>query len=60
MTSMISDFSTVLLDVRDKNILSTKPVDKRTISAAKMVHVSIYMSLLTGAFVAVPLIFMFI
>ncbi|WP_404450546.1 hypothetical protein LG329_09300 [Virgibacillus necropolis] len=60
MTSMISDFSSVLLDVRDKNILSTKPVSKKTISAAKMVHVSIYMSLLTGAFVAIPFIVMII
>ncbi|MCM3112936.1 ABC transporter permease [Lederbergia lenta] len=56
MTSMISDFSTVLLDVRDKNILDTKPISKRTISAAKFFHVLIYMFLLTGAFVAIPLI----
>lgn len=54
MTSMISDFSSVLLDVRDKNILNTKPVNARTISAAKIVHVSIYMALLTGAFMGVP------
>lgn len=60
MTSMISDFSSVLLDVRDKNIIGTKPVSKKTISAAKMVHVSIYMSLLTGAFVAIPFIVMII
>ena len=58
MTSMIADFSTVLLDVRDKNILGTKPVNKRTISAAKMVHVIIYMTLLTGAFVGIPFIVM--
>lgn len=56
MTLMISDFSTVLLDVRDKNILGTKPVSKRTISAAKMVHVIIYMTLLTGAFVGIPFV----
>ncbi|MDV2887903.1 2TM domain-containing protein, partial [Alkalihalophilus pseudofirmus] len=29
MTSMISDFSNVLLDVRDKGILLTKPVGKK-------------------------------
>lgn len=56
MTSMISDFSTVLLDVRDKNILHTKPINSRTISAAKIVHVMIYMTFITGAFVAIPLI----
>lgn len=56
MTSMISDFSTVLLDVRDKTILHTKPINSRTISAAKIVHVIIYMSQITGSFVLIPLI----
>jgi len=59
MTSMISDFSTVLLDVRDKNILHTKPINSRTISAAKIVHVMIYMTFITGAFVAIPLVVSF-
>ncbi|WP_245183474.1 hypothetical protein [Lentibacillus salicampi] len=58
MTSMISDFTSVLLDVRDKNIIGTKPVSKKTISAAKMVHVGMYIALLAGAFVAVPFIVM--
>ena len=56
MTSMIADFSSVLLDVRDKNILHTKPISGKTISAAKIVHVMIYMSFITGAFVAIPLV----
>ncbi|MFD2759665.1 hypothetical protein [Lentibacillus juripiscarius] len=60
MTSMISDFTSVLLDVRDKNIIGTKPVSKKTISAAKMVHVSIYMTLVTGALLAVPFVVMII
>lgn len=54
MTSMISDFSAVLLDVRDKAILDTKPVTARTISVAKFVHVVIYMTQLTGAFLLIP------
>ena len=56
MTSMIADFSSVLLDVRDKTILHTKPISGKTISAAKIVHVMIYMSFITGAFVAIPLV----
>ncbi|WP_033543731.1 hypothetical protein [Planococcus sp. CAU13] len=56
MTSMISDFSSVLLDVRDKNVLQTKPVDKKTITAAKTIHILIYMSFIAGAFVALPFI----
>ncbi len=58
MTSMVSDFSSVLLDVRDKTILHTKPIHIRTISAAKIVHVAIYMSMLTGAFIGIPSIVM--
>lgn len=54
MTSMISDFSAVLLDVRDKNILQTKPVNRKTIAAAKIVHIMIYMALVAGAFTAIP------
>lgn len=54
MTSMISDFSTVLLDIRDKVILDTKPIDQKTISVAKFMHVLIYMTQLTGAFLLIP------
>ncbi|WKA59272.1 hypothetical protein QWY16_03710 [Planococcus shenhongbingii] len=54
MTSMISDFSAVLLDVRDKNIIQTKPVSKKTIAAAKIVHIMIYMAFVAGAFTALP------
>ncbi|MBB3111864.1 hypothetical protein FHS18_003932 [Paenibacillus phyllosphaerae] len=48
-TSMISDFSSVLLDIRDKSILQTKPVSPRTIHMAKTVHIIIYLSLLTAS-----------
>lgn len=56
MTSMVSDFSAVLLDIRDKNILHSKPISTRTLNAAKVVHILIYMFLLTGSFILVPLI----
>lgn len=56
MTSMISDFSSVLLDIRDRTILFPKPVDRKTISTAKMVHVVIYLSFLTIALAGIPLI----
>ncbi|WP_203333411.1 hypothetical protein [Planococcus beigongshangi] len=56
MTSMISDFSSVLLDVRDKNVLQTKPIAKKTITVAKTVHILIYMSFVTGAFTALPFV----
>ncbi len=47
ITSLISDFSSVLLDIRDKNILGTKPVKQKTISMAKTMHVMIYMFFLS-------------
>jgi ABC-2 type transport system permease protein len=56
MTSLISDFSAVLLDMRDKNILGSKPVGVRTIHAAKVIHVSIYLFFITGALGLAPLI----
>lgn len=56
MTTMISDFSTVLLDVRDKSILSTKPIDPRTVNAAKFMHILIYLAYLTIALTAIPLV----
>jgi len=56
MTAMIADFSTVLLDVRDKAILDTKPIDPRTISVAKLMHVLIYITQLTGVFLAIPFV----
>jgi hypothetical protein len=44
MTTMISDFSTVLLDVKDKSILVPMPIDSKTINAAKTIHIFIYIS----------------
>lgn len=56
ITTLISDFSAVLLDVRDKNIISPRPVDLKTRNAAKMVHICIYLFSLTFALTALPLI----
>ncbi|UOQ84802.1 hypothetical protein [Gracilibacillus salinarum] len=56
MTSTISDFSSVLLDVRDNMILHTKPVDSRTINSTKVVHITLYLCQLTIAFTAIPMI----
>ncbi len=49
MTTMISDFSSVLLDVNDKNILLPRPVDARTLSAAKLIHIVVYLFGITVA-----------
>ncbi|RHW43113.1 hypothetical protein D1B31_00070 [Neobacillus notoginsengisoli] len=56
MTSLVSDFSAVLLDLRDRHILLAKPVGRKTLSLAKAVHVAIYLFFLTGSLAAIPLI----
>lgn len=39
--TMISDFSTLLLDTKDKEILISKPINSQTINAAKITHILI-------------------
>lgn len=58
MTALIADFSPVMLDVRDRSIIGTKPISKRTIGAAKFIHILIYLIQLTASFIIVPIIFM--
>lgn len=47
MTTMIADFSSVLLDIKDKNILMCKPINSKTINMAKIIHIFIYISIIT-------------
>ncbi|NGZ76259.1 hypothetical protein [Saccharibacillus alkalitolerans] len=54
MTAMLSDFSSVMLDVRDKPILHTKPVDGRTLGMAKALHILIYFTQFALALGIVP------
>jgi len=56
MTTLISDFSSVLLDVRDRSILSTKPISVKTVNAAKCMHILIYLTYLTIALTVIPLL----
>ncbi|MGB3368846.1 MAG: hypothetical protein WBA54_15220 [Acidaminobacteraceae bacterium] len=43
ISSMISDFSSVILDTKDKLILLTKPVSPETLTAARFIHILIYL-----------------
>ncbi|WP_411678560.1 ABC transporter permease [Caproicibacter sp.] len=56
MTTMISDFSSVLLDLKDKSILLTRPVNLRTLNAAKLVHIVIYLLSITMAMSGISLV----
>jgi len=57
LSVFISDFSSVILDINDKDIIATKGVDNKTLNAAKITHIFIYISLLSlaicgGGFIA--------
>lgn len=56
MTILISDFSSVLLDLRDKEILLSKPINSRTLNMAKVLHIIIYTSMITMAMIGPSLI----
>lgn len=56
MTTLISDFSSVLLDLRDKEILLSKPINSRTLNMAKVLHIIIYTSMITMALIGPSLI----
>lgn len=49
-SSFIADFSYVLLDVRDKNLLGITGVSTKTINAAKITNILIYMTKLSLAY----------
>ena len=49
LATMISDFSTVLLDVKDKNILLPRPVKETTLKLAKTIHIFYYLIRITLA-----------
>lgn len=42
VSTLVSQFSTVLLDLNDQSFLTSKPVSNRTLQAAKASHVGIY------------------
>jgi len=47
MATLISQFSTIILDPRDQLFIGTKPVSAATASAAKVTHIGIYLIALT-------------
>ena len=56
LTTMISDFSSVLLDVQDRAILLTRPVSVKTLNAAKLLYILYYLAGITLALAGVSLI----
>jgi hypothetical protein len=42
--TMISDFTTVLFDTRDQFIIMPRPVDERTLTISRILHIAIYIT----------------
>lgn len=55
ISTLITEFSSVLLDVREKEVLLSKPVDKRTMNVAKILHILLYLLALLSV-MSVPLL----
>ena len=56
LTTMISDFSSVLLDIQDKAILLTRPVDAKTFGMAKLLYIVYYLFSITIAISGIALV----
>lgn len=56
MTSLMADFSSVLLDVKEKEILLSRPVDSKTLNMAKILHIFMYIGTITMSIVGPSLI----
>ena len=49
LTTFIADFSPMMLDIKDKEIIGTRGVSLKTLNAAKVTHIMIYMLSLSMA-----------
>lgn len=58
--TMVSDFSAILLDTKDKEILLAKPITPKTVSAAKITHILIYLTAITFSLAGASLLIGFL
>ncbi len=54
--TLITDFSSILLDTADNTIILPRPVDSRTLFAARSTHIALYLGQLALALSIVPII----
>ncbi|MDH7462862.1 hypothetical protein QEG73_16325 [Chitinophagaceae bacterium 26-R-25] len=57
--TLVTDFSTVLLDTADNQIILSRPVSSKTIFMARLVHIMIYLLQFTIALSLFPIVFTF-
>ncbi len=53
---LLVDFTSVLLDTADVSFLASRPVGDRTLLAARLVHVALYLGLVAGSFSIGPVL----
>lgn len=53
---MLSDFSTVILDVRDKKLIGVTPIKGVTLNMAKLIHITIYLSKIMLEIMIIPFV----
>ena len=58
--TLITDFSSVLLDTTDNQIILPRPVSSKTFFVARLVHILVYLLQFTIALALFPIIFIFI
>ena len=58
--TLITDFSSVLLDTIDNQIILPRPVNSKTFFVARLVHILVYLLQFTIALALFPVIFIFI
>ena len=58
--TLITDFSSVLLDTTDNQIILPRPVNSKTFFVARLVHILVYLLQFTLALAFFPVIFIFI
>ena len=58
--TIITDFSSVLLDTADNQIILHKPVNSKTLFVARLIHILVYLLQFTIALSTFPIIFIFI
>ena len=57
MLTLVTDFSSLLLDTTDNIVLLPRPINGRTILLARLVHISSYVLILSYGIALLPLIF---
>jgi hypothetical protein len=54
--TLITDFSSVLLDTSDNTIILPRPVDSRTLFFSRIIHISTYLGQLAAGLTLIPLL----